>query len=293
MIASPHAHRRICLRCRAAMPEHARCDLPGHDTVVLDAAGRARLVEAVWGDRARRDEVARARARHRRVRASGGLAGGMIAGVATVVVAPAQLLVWGTALAGAAVGSVVADALARGGAGASAGVPLVAEAPPVGAPRGRARIVRAPDLASPASDVWCAAWAIELWGTWRGEARLMLRDAWTDGLELELDGGGRARVPAGPWRPAGELVTLVDTDERALDEHLRAIDPDHQPEAELDPLHHDAVHEAVLQVGDHVELCGAWRPELAAPMGEDGLYRDAPPTVLVPDGWPVLRRLRG
>lgn len=291
MITTPVPHRRVCLQCRAAMPDDVACDRPGHEAVVLDAGGRARLIDAVWGDHERRQRLIRARDRHRKAMAVGGAIGGTIAGVATVLALPSGLLATGATLAGATVGAAVADVIA--GRAPDDAMPLVAADPGPAPSQGRATITSAPDLSSPASDVWCAAWAIELWGTWRGRPRLMLRDAWTDGLELDLEGGGKARVPAGPWRPGGELVVLVDTDERALSEHLRAIDERHDPDHELDPFRHDGVREALLQVGDRVELCGAWRPELQpGDAHHDPLYREAPATVLVPDGWPVLRRIR-
>ncbi len=292
-MTAPAAPRvRVCLQCRSAMPDDVACDLPGHDAVVLDDAGRSRLIAAVWGDRERRQRLLRARDRHRRTRATGGTIGGLVAGIATVVIVPSRLLGVGAALAGAAIGSMlISVATGRGDDGA---VPLPADEPPAVPPRARATIVSADEACSPASEIWCAAWAIELWGVWRGQPRLMLREAWTDGLELRLDGGGRARVPAGPWRPEGELVMLVDTAEGALTEHLRAIDPRHDPDDELDPLRHDSVRETLLQVGDRVELSGDWRPELEqGARRDDPLYREAPATALVPEGWPVLRRLRG
>jgi hypothetical protein len=272
------------------MPDDARCDQPGHEAVVLDGDGRARLIDAVWGDRERRQRLVRARDRHRKAMATGGAIGGAIAGVASVLALPSRLFAAGATLAGATIGAAVADVIA--GRAPDDAMPLVAADPGPAPPRARATIASAPDLTSPASDVWCAAWAIELWGMWRGKPRLMLRDAWTDGLDLALEGGGKARVPAGPWRPGGGLIVLVDTDERALSEHLRAIDARHDPDHELDPFRHDSVRESLLQVGDRVELCGAWRPEvIPGDARDEPLYRDAPATILVPDGWPVLRRI--
>ncbi|MCA9675019.1 MAG: hypothetical protein KC464_08295, partial [Myxococcales bacterium] len=285
---------RVCLRCRAAMPVDAACDLPDHDSVIVDDDGRRRLVEATYGDRERRLRLLRARNHRQQKVATGGAIAGVVGGAATILLEPSRTLIMGGALLGGALGAAISAAIAgRRDAGAS--LPLDADVPAVPPRFAGATIVSALDLPSPASDVWCAAWSIELVQQQGGQERVVLRDAWTDGLELTLDGGVRARIPAGPWRPAAGLIGLVDTDERELIDHLRAIDRQHDPDGELAPFRHELVREALLQVGDRVELYGTWQPTLLddpPDASEPGPYRDAPATVLVPVGWPVLARRR-
>jgi hypothetical protein len=281
---------RVCLVCRHAVPGDLPCDPPEHEVVALSDTGRARLVEAAWGDR--RQQLALMRAgevRNRRAAAAGvvtGVAAG--AGIAVFLGPYRPLILAGGVLAG---GIAAALTGAVHGRDQDARFPRAAAALPAPAPFARGVIVDAgDDLRSPASGLWCAAWAIELTLARPGGPRVVFRDAAAAGLEIHLDGGARARVPAGPWRPAGALVPLLDVDEHALLAHLRDVDPRHRDDDPVAPFQHDAVHESLLMVGERVELHGAWTPVPDDRRGAEPLYRDAPPTLLVPAGWPSLRR---
>ncbi len=280
---------QLCLTCRQVVVAGA-CDPPDHQLITLDAAGRERLDTAMRGSRAERLLLEHRRARRsQRIGGVGGVAA-LAASLVTVLSVPSRelaLLVGGAiGLLGAGVTSLIDRRPQRRVVGAVDRPP----APPFA--RGTIVAARGDDLRSPASGLWCAGWALELSQGSSDAGATVLRDATTAGLDIRLDGGARARVPAGPWHPAGELVTLLDLDELALTAHLRVIDPRHRGDDPLEPLHHDVVHEALLHVGDRVELCGAWRPvpdDRAD--GDPSLYRDAPATVLIPSRWPTLRRV--
>lgn len=280
---------RICLACRHLAP--VACDLPDHETVALDAAGRARLVEAVFGDRDQRAAHLGERLRRHRRAAAAASSSGIAAGAAIgLLVAPWKpVIVAGGVFVGGVVG-VLAGVVRRGGP--EAGFPRPAVDVPAPPPFARGTIVDAgDDLRSPASGVWCAAWSIALTIARPGGPRVVFRDARTTELAIALDGGARARVPAGPWRPAAPLVPLLDVDDLAIHAHLRAVDPAYAEHDESSPFHHDGADEALLQLGDRVELCGAWHP---APddQARDALYRDPAATIYLPSGWPALRRAR-
>lgn len=283
---------RVCLTCRHVVPARQPCAIPEHDVVDLDDEGRARLVEAVWGDRGQQLALMRARSRRSQRAATAGVSTGVAAGIGiAVLIGPYRPLILA--------GGVLAGAIAAGLAGVvrradrDTRFPLAAAALPEPAPFARGVVVDADDdRRSPASGLWCAGWAIELTLARPGGLRVVLRDAATSALAIQLDGGARARVPAGPWRPAGGLVPLLDVDEPGVLAHLRGIDPRHREEDDLAPFQHDAVHESLLMVGDRVELHGSWEPVPGEPRAGDPLYRDAPPSVLIPVGWPALRRAR-
>jgi hypothetical protein len=277
---------RICLACRHPVGE--RCELEGHEVVDLDARGRERLIGEVWGDRETRAEL-RARSRAgRRALGAGGTAGvATAAGLWVLVGAAPPLMIMGGLFAAASIGGF-AGLVRR--THEDPRFPRAAVPRPASARFAVGTIVDAgEDERSPASGLWCAAWAIELSVSRRDGARTVFRDAWCAGLEILVDGGARARVAPGPWRPAGALVPLADWDDLAIEKHLRGVDPAYDVHDELAPFHHDAVAEMLLRVGDRVALCGAWTP---APddRGDESLYRDAPATALVADGWPALGR---
>jgi hypothetical protein len=286
------ARPRICLACRQALAPGVACDLAGHEAVALDADGRARLIEAVWGDRAQQLAMMRARSRRSQRAATAGVSTGVAAGIGiAVLIGPYRpLILAGGVLAGAIAGGLASTVSRRDG---DMRVPYAAAALPEPPPFARGVIIDAgDDVRSPASGLWCAGWALELTLSRPDGPRVVLRDAATAALSIQLDGGARARVPAGPWRPAGGLVPLLDTDEPTVLAHVRTIDPQHRDDDMLAPFQHDAVHEALLMVGDRVELHGTWEPIPDDRRASDPLYRDAPPSVLIPTGWPSLRRTR-
>jgi len=280
---------RLCLACRHPVSD-AGCDHADHEVITLDTAGRERLLEAVWGDRDTRGGLRHARYRRAQRAAAAGTTSGVAAGVGiTVLLGPSPPLVTAGGLFVAAVVGGLAGVVR--GSDDDARFPRAAAPVATAATFATGTVVDAgDDERSPASALWCAAWAIELTLSRPGGPRAVFRDAWCAGLEIALDDGARARVAAGPWRPAGQLVPLLDVDEIAIHAHIRLTDPDHQPHEPLAPFHHDAVHEALLHVGDRVELRGAWEP-IPDERAADALYRVAPPSVLVPVGWPTLRRV--
>lgn len=277
----------VCLECRTAFLDGKRCDGEAHVTIDL-ARERPRLVEAVWGDVRQQVEAVRrvyvARARSFQSTAAG-LGAGIAAGVALGV---GPLALMGTTTLGAIVFSAVVGRRVR-------------KAPPAH-PRGavelppltrfaRGRIRSAEGVASPASRLECAAWALELRYDAVFGSRVMLRSGYTAGMELSLDNGERVRVPAGALRLVQPLAQLADHDIGELEDWLREVDPARAIAGELCPaIPFNVIGEELLQVGDRVELFGGYEPSVIAGASA-ALYREAPATILVPRGIATMRLL--
>jgi hypothetical protein len=287
---------RVCVACRHPLPRDVPCDQPGHEVVDLDPAdelaGLARdiLIEQTWGPRAEQVRRRQLIVRRRQRTTAAGLSAGGITSVLAIAAGAGPLFY----VAGAVAGLVAATAAAivqphR----EDLRFPIAAAALPALPHFAAGTIVDAgDDLRSPASGLYAAGWAVQLTLARPGGPRVVFRDAATSGLEIELDGGERARVPFGPWRPGGALLALRELDEPDVNAYLRRIDASYRPQDPFAPFHHDAVHEELLHVGDRVELFGTWHAVPDPQAGDDPLYRDAPATVRVPIGWPTLRRLR-
>jgi hypothetical protein len=279
----------VCLTCRAVVPADQPCGVDdAHRLAALATPeGRAALVDTVWGPLAERGYTLREleRAAHGQLRLSvTGMA--MAAGSALFLAPGSGALVLVGGVAGAATGHLVGYLRSRRRVLTHPrGAPELALPPPVA----RGRIRRAPSIESPVSGSPCAIWAFELRfeGAW-GE-RVMLRAAETAGLEVTLDGGAPARVPAGPAIVVGAMSQIDDLESGALDDYLRQVDPGRTTDPEpFPPLPYNVVVEHCAFPGDRVELLGELVPDVVA-TAPQRLYRDAPSTVLRPRGVPVLR----
>jgi hypothetical protein len=280
----------VCLACRTAYPAGWACaGGDGHDVVPLDEpAGRTRLVDTVWGssdDRRRTAALAAAVRRRNEFFAGGGGAAGLVASIAMYGGgAGVALLLGGGIVAGGAVAHVTRSR-----------APM--EFPRAAGPRrsvaatGRARVRGAAALVSPGGGEPCAAWEVELrfHGPW-GD-RVTLRAGATAGMELALDDGEVVRIAAGPIALDERAVQVDDAASPGLVELLRALDPARPRGDRFSPVPYNVVAETLLFVEDRVEVVGALEPVVARRSGE-ATYRDAPRTVLVPRGLPVLRRIR-
>ncbi len=277
----------VCLECRTAFLGGGRCDGRAHTTVNL-ASERGALIEAVWGDfrhqieAVRRVYVARARAFQSTAAGVGlGVVAGLVLGAGPIAVV--------AAMTG---GAVMVSALA--GRTARRAPPVhprgAAPLPPL-TPFARGRIRAAEGVTSPASGLECAAWALELRYDASFGSRIMLRAGETGGMDIALDSGDRARIPAGSLRLVQTLPQLADHDVAELEDWLRSIDPARSIAGELCPaIPYNVIGEDALQVGDRVELYQAYEPQVLAG-GSAALYRDAPATILMPRGIATLRRL--
>lgn len=277
----------VCLECRTAFIGGGRCEGDAHTTINL-THDRPALIQAVWGDFRHQIEAVR-RVYTARVRAFQSTAAGLGLGIVAGVAFGAGPL----AMLGAITGGAVALS-ALGG--------RVARRSPPTHPRGarplppltsfaRGRIRSAEGLISPASGLECAAWALELRYDASFGSRVMLRAGQTAGMEISLDNGERARIPAGALRLVQTLPQLADHDVAELEGWLREIDPARTIAGELCPaIPFNVIGEDVLQVGDRVELFQAYEPAVIAG-GTAALYREAPATILMPRGIATLRRL--
>jgi hypothetical protein len=278
----------MCLDCRTAFIDGDRCDGSEHRTIHL-ASARGALVEAVWGGvqeqiQAYRD-VQAAHAQGLRFTAGGAALGGL----AGVVAGLGPLALVGAVAGGAA---VVSSLLVR----------KLRRSPPE-RPRGaaplpnlsrfaRGRIRGATGVTSPASGAEGAAWALELRYDAAFGSRVMLRAGETAGMEIALENGERVRIPDGSIRLAEPLPQLADYQLGSLETWLRELDPARALACELcPPFPFNVVGEALLQIGDRVELFQSFEPIVQAGAGA-ALYREAPATILMPRSVATLRRLR-
>jgi hypothetical protein len=301
-LAAPVPRRSaICLACRTALFAGERCETdPLHAVASLDEPrGRERLVDAAWGP----PEVRLGEARlavHAEHAAALLAAFGFVAGLLALwLILPGlgPLHVMGAALSMALFWGGGNLLLARRASDFPVGArPLLGEgedeqrgtalAPARLGVRGMA--AGQATVESPASRTECLAFAVELhfvgyWGD-----RIMYRDAVTCGFDVLLVDGRIARVPPGRARLLAPMRQVIDVDNVALERYLRGVDREHEAGRAFDPLRYNVVAEAVLLLGDTVELLTPLEPEVntrAAPTG----YREPAPAVWVAHGIPILR----
>jgi hypothetical protein len=283
---------RICVACRTAYAAGDVCmGGDGHEVVALDdPAQRRRMIDAVWGDlEARRKLHASAVSTQRRMGQLivGGGVSGFVGGVWLGPVGAATLC----AIGGTFVGGLIAHASR----------PRMPSAYPIGAPApawpkvsARGRVRGAIGVESPATGESCAAWSLVLRydGVW-GE-RVMLRAGASAGLEIALDGGEVLRIPAGPVALTESAQQVDDLAAARVQAIVNGLDPRGRAGEAFAPLPYNVVGEALLFVGDRIEVVGPMdrvlAPAPAHAIGDGALYRDAPPSRLVPHGLPTLRR---
>lgn len=149
------------------------------------------------------------------------------------------------------------------------------------------RLLSSTTIEAPASAETCAAWAIELRFEAARFTRHTLRIGESAGCEVELDGGERVRIPAGPLWIDGNLIQ-IDAEPDAVDDLLDDLDPQRRANDHFPLFPHNVVLEQRLHHGDRVELLGELErvPDKHA---ADELYREAAPSILQPRGLPVLR----
>jgi len=294
----------VCLACRTALFPGEPCDTdPAHPVASLaESRGRELLVEAAWGPPDVRLGEARVALHAEQAVALLALFGFVAGLLALWLALPGlgPLHVLGAALSMAIFWGGGNLLLARRGSDFPVGArPLLGEdadpdprallpAPPIshlglgGVAAGEAT------LESPASGSECLAFAVELhfvgyWGD-----RVMYRDAVTSGFDVLLGDGRIARIPAGRIRLVGPMRQVIDVDNAALEQYLGQVDREHEPGRAFDPLRYNVVAEALLLLGDPVELLSSFEPEVntrAAPTS----YREPAPSLWVARGLPILR----
>jgi hypothetical protein len=283
----------FCLQCRTALMSGEACDQGGEHTALTldDVYSREALIAAVWGPvRVRREQLVAT------YRAQQSLASVTVVGAAAGMLASTLFLpfVGATAavLSGVASGSVF-WALGKRALRKNEHVYPVGAEPLQFASalrRGRrGQVAGELALVSPASATECLAYAVELHYEGHWGDRVMYRDAVTAAMTVELEGGGRARVPAGRIRLVGVMHQEIDVDNVMLERHLLGFDPQRSPDSAFDPLRYNVVYEQVIVPGDRVELVSEFQPTINLE-AEPTHYRESAPSVLVPRGVPVVRR---
>jgi len=281
---------RICIACRTAFDERGSCDGgDGHEVVALaELRERHRLIEVVWGDDDARRRIAAAQdAQLRRVRgfAFGGGAVGMLT--------TAWSMGWGPVggMIGVGIGSVLAHATRRR---MPTEYPRGAPPPRWGKVSARGRVRGAGGAESPASGEPCAAWMLMFRYDDAWSERVMLRVGVCAGLEIALDDGEVLRVPKGPVALAEPPQQVDDLAAARVQALINELDPLGRPAEVFAPLPYNVVVETLLFVGDRVEVLGPLERVLAtggaAGSRDAAIYRDAPPSRLVPHGLATLRR---
>ena len=310
LAASPLPVRRrtsICLSCRTALFPDESCDTdPSHTITSLDEPrGRELLVEAAWGPPEVRLGEARL-ALHAEHAVALLAVFGFVAGLfALWLILPGlgPLHVLGAALSMALFWGGGNLLLARRGSDFPVGArPLLGEGARSDDPAAadvtlalsaghlglRGMAAGDGSLESPASGADCLAFTIELhfvgyWGD-----RVMYRDAVTCGFDVLLADGRIARVPPGRIRLVAPMRQVIDVDNITLERYLRTVDRQHEPGRAFDPLRYNVVAEAVLLLGDTIELLSRFEPEVNA-RAAPTIYRDPAPAVWVARGVPIIR----
>jgi hypothetical protein len=310
LVASSVPVRRrtaICLACRTALFPGEACDADAsHQVASLEESrGRERLVEAAWGPPDVRLGEARLALHAEHAVALLALFGFVAGLFALWLILPGlgPLHVLGAALSMALFWGGGNVLLARRGSDFPVGArPLLGDgradrgplalapspAPPVRHLGLRGTAAGEAALESPASGGECLAFAIELhfvgyWGD-----RVMYRDAVTCGFDVHLADGRIARVPPGRVRLVGSMRQVIDVDNLALERYLAGIDREHEPGRAFDPLRYNVVAEALLLLGDAVELLSRFEPEVNA-RAAPTIYREPAPSVWVARDLPILR----
>lgn len=299
----------ICLSCRTALFEGESCDVdPAHAVASLEKSrGRELLVEAAWGPPDVRLGEARLALHAEHAVALLALFGFVAGLLALWLILPGlgPLHVLGAALSMALFWSAGNLLLARRGSdfpvgarpelGPATAMPISEAARAALVPRaGRLGLCGVTTgeafLESPASGSECLAFAMELhfvgyWGD-----RVMYRDAVTCGFDVILADGRMARVPAGRIRLLAPMRQVIDVDNVALEQHLRAVDREHEPGRAFDPLRYNVVAEALLLLGDSIELLSCFEPQVNARAAPTS-YREPAPSLWVSRELPVVRLL--
>ena len=161
---------------------------------------------------------------------------------------------------------------------------------PSGSARGCGEVAGRARVCSPATATLCIAYGIELHLEGDGADRIMYRDGFTCGFEVDLDDGSLARVPPGRIRIVGELRQAMDLDNPELEAYLAEVDSRRAPDSPYDPFRYNVVYEAIILPGDRVELLSAFEPRLAA-NAPAPLYRKSMPSVLWPNNVPRIRQI--
>lgn len=279
------------MECRTALAPGERCDAhPKALTLDLaDPAQRTRALDVVWGPphlRARRAA---------QVGAAGGTAGGLFEGCSlgscgdcAGVDFSGEALVAILVIAAAAIVAVLLYFLIKRIVYAirahNARVkPTGSRWQPPRRPLMRGTIQHVTATKAPLSGTECAAWSIVVTEGRSTGGPIMLRDGGTAGFTLALEDGRTVAIPAGRIR-----VTGRGEDESIGESYLASIDPSHTGGDATPVIPVDDAREVRLAAGDKVLVFGGLgeRFDTNVPTG----YRDAPPTIVVVEGVPVLGR---
>ncbi|WP_437659268.1 hypothetical protein [Sorangium sp. So ce1182] len=282
--------RALCATCRTLLAAGEPCDAGGdHEVLALGTPeDRARVRRAVW-DEAPRYETRR----------SDGWGGALVGGVLGLIGIwalysllydrrPPVLALKCATFLFAVVGYCVAVFRARRVIGTVRRPRRATRRPRMGMD-GSIGTVVADDR--PPSEP-CARLVILKLAPYQGGG-VTLRDAWSEGFEVELADGQRVHVPAGRIRLDGPRRSERELPEDEIEAHLRRVDPLRAPGARGEPddlFPYVEGRVIALRPGDRVKIVGEIGPDVAH---EPGTYRVPAPLPRVrPRGVPHLRFLR-
>jgi hypothetical protein len=265
----------VCVSCRTLLPSGEDCD-GGDDHEVASlrhAAGRERLLEAVWGPPPVRFEA-------KKLLKVGGSGAGFLLltkfwwyGIGSSHAWFAFLVI---ALAAAGLYWLLTLIRNKLQARREAPLPRGAERMPLLSARRelRGRVVAGGEaVTAPASKRSCRAWALTLCADRHHDSPVVLRHATCASLAIDLDDGSCVELPAGRIRLDGPVRSL-----RAKPSNMRRVHDElglpHEDDGDLSPFPCDRLEETVLRDGDEVLVRGEFERE---PLGGSAnvAYREA------------------
>jgi len=124
-------------------------------------------------------------------------------------------------------------------------------------------------------------------------SELMLTDGAGGGFAIEADDGSNIYIPPGRLRLEGKDSLARPVEERHVERYLGRLDGKYlkDPDEVLAPIPYERGVELSLQLGDEVEVLSKLRP-VPDPRAPEKGYRDPAVSVLVPEGVPVLKKLK-
>ena len=298
VISPVPARDAICLDCRTLLKSGEACDLgPAHRVASLhNGHGRERLLTEVWGP-----PDVRRRLKQMAAAGSAGAAGsslavpGCEAGCEALTFDPGLAVV---VMAAVGVGMLFYYAFTmtlhavrkHKNRPRPNGAKVLPRMVRISRPN-RGRITAGDDWLRTLSGARVLAHGLRLFRKHSNQSKLMLSDGECAGITLKTEAGGTLYIAPGRIRLEAAAGLAKEASPGAVASYLQALDGDYleDPE-ELELFPHDRAEEITLRRGDRLEVLNQLE-NVADPRSQEGGYREAAASILMPVGVPRIRVL--